>query len=100
MSDHVLVINAGSSSLKYSVVDARTGEAAAAGLVERIGESQSRQVHRSPAGETESTRSITRMRCAERSMPSIPTGRRSRTWASRQSATESCTAAPGSPRRR
>ena len=58
MSDHVLVINAGSSSLKYSVVDARTGAAAAAGLVERIGESQSRQVHRSPAGETESTRSI------------------------------------------
>ena len=36
MSDHVLVINTGSSSLKYSVVDARTGEAAASGLAERI----------------------------------------------------------------
>ena len=53
MSDHVLVINAGSSSLKYSVVDARTGEPAAAGLVERIGESQSRHVHHGSAGETE-----------------------------------------------
>ena len=58
MSDHVLVINAGSSSLKYSVVDARTGEAAAAGLVERIGEGEGRHVHRGPAGETETTRSI------------------------------------------
>jgi acetate kinase len=57
MSDHVLVINAGSSSLKYSVVDARTGEPAAVGLIERIGEGQGRQVHRGPT-ETETTRSI------------------------------------------
>jgi acetate kinase len=34
----VLVVNAGSSSLKYSLVDGRTGEARAGGLVERIGE--------------------------------------------------------------
>jgi acetate kinase len=33
----VLVINAGSSSLKYQVVDAVTGETAATGIVERIG---------------------------------------------------------------
>ncbi|HEY3535145.1 MAG TPA: acetate kinase [Pedococcus sp.] len=33
----VLVINAGSSSLKYQVVDAVTGETAASGIVERIG---------------------------------------------------------------
>jgi acetate kinase len=33
----VLVVNAGSSSLKYKVVDAVTGETAATGLVERIG---------------------------------------------------------------
>jgi acetate kinase len=58
MSDHVLVINAGSSSLKYSVVDARTGEPAATGLVERIGEREGRHVHRGPAGETGTTRSI------------------------------------------
>lgn len=33
----VLVVNAGSSSLKYQVLDAETGETAATGLVERIG---------------------------------------------------------------
>jgi len=58
MSDHVLVINAGSSSLKYSLVDARSGEAAASGLVERIGEGQGRHVHRGPGGETETMRKI------------------------------------------
>lgn len=52
MSDHVLVINAGSSSLKYSLVDAASGEAAAVGLIERIGESQGHQLHRGPNGET------------------------------------------------
>ena len=38
MSSHVLVLNAGSSSLKYSLVDADTGDAPATGSVERIGE--------------------------------------------------------------
>ena len=39
MSRHtVLVINSGSSSLKYQLVDPETGEALATGLVERIGE--------------------------------------------------------------
>jgi acetate kinase len=38
MSDLVLVINAGSSSLKYSLVDGETGEADAHGLAERIGD--------------------------------------------------------------
>ncbi|MEP6856656.1 MAG: acetate kinase, partial [Pedococcus sp.] len=33
----VLVVNSGSSSLKYQVLDADTGEVAAFGLVERIG---------------------------------------------------------------
>jgi len=33
----VLVVNAGSSSLKYSVLDAESGETAAEGIVERIG---------------------------------------------------------------
>ena len=33
----VLVLNAGSSSLKYQLVDTKTGEAIASGLVERIG---------------------------------------------------------------
>ncbi|TDU83815.1 acetate kinase [Kribbella voronezhensis] len=52
MSAYVLVINAGSSSLKYSLVDAESGEAAASGLVERIGESEGRHTHRGPQGET------------------------------------------------
>ncbi|WP_427893357.1 acetate/propionate family kinase [Kribbella sp. GL6] len=51
MSEHVLVINAGSSSLKYSLVDAASGTAAATGLVERIGEEQSHQVHHGPSGD-------------------------------------------------
>src|SRR5699024_3089528 len=38
-AERVLVINAGSSSLKYQVVDADTGHAVASGLVERVGQS-------------------------------------------------------------
>lgn len=38
MSETVLVINSGSSSLKYQLVDPATGEALAVGLVEQIGE--------------------------------------------------------------
>ena len=37
-STRVLVVNAGSSSLKYRLVDAETGAADASGAVERIGE--------------------------------------------------------------
>ena len=39
---HVLVVNSGSSSLKYQLVDPATGDWSAKGLVERIGESGSR----------------------------------------------------------
>ncbi|MCH1865366.1 acetate kinase [Nocardioides sp. CFH 31398] len=45
MSAPVLVLNTGSSSLKYRVVDADDGTVAASGLVERIGEPGSRVVH-------------------------------------------------------
>ena len=41
----VLVINTGSSSLKYQLVDAETERWVAKGLVERIGEGESRLVH-------------------------------------------------------
>ncbi|MFC0624073.1 acetate/propionate family kinase [Kribbella deserti] len=58
MNDHVLVINAGSSSLKYSLIDAGSGEAAAAGVVERIGEPEGVFRHRGPDGETRTTRPI------------------------------------------
>lgn len=58
MSDHVLVINAGSSSLKYSLVDAASGEAAASGLVERIGEEQSHHVHHGQKGSYDDDRPV------------------------------------------
>lgn len=44
-AERVLVINAGSSSLKYQVVDAGTGAAVATGLVERVGQAGGHLVH-------------------------------------------------------
>ncbi len=38
MAKTVLVINSGSSSIKYQLVDLETGEGIASGLVEKIGE--------------------------------------------------------------
>lgn len=45
MSDRVLVVNAGSSSIKYQLVDAAAGNTVASGIVERIGEPGSRVEH-------------------------------------------------------
>jgi acetate kinase len=56
--NHVLVLNSGSSSIKYQLVDAVTGEAAASGLVERIGETEGRLRHDGPDGRTERTQEI------------------------------------------
>lgn len=48
----VLVVNSGSSSIKYQVIDERSGDRLAQGLVERIGErGAGRVVYRSAAGE-------------------------------------------------
>ena len=58
MSDFVLVVNAGSSSLKYSLVDAVSGTAAATGHVERIGESVGEVVHEGSSGEHRTEREI------------------------------------------
>ena len=58
MSRHVLVINAGSSSLKYSLVEAESGEALGSGLVERIGESNGSFHHRGPDGTTDEEREV------------------------------------------
>ncbi|NLE70667.1 MAG: acetate kinase, partial [Actinomycetales bacterium] len=38
MSEHVLVVNAGSSSIKYQLIDVEAEEALAVGLLERIGQ--------------------------------------------------------------
>jgi acetate kinase len=50
VSSHVLVVNAGSSSLKYSLVDGETGAAPASGSVERIGEVIGLLAHRTADG--------------------------------------------------
>jgi acetate kinase len=47
----VLVVNTGSSSLKYQVVDPGTGASSARGLVERIGESEPRLIHVAEGGQ-------------------------------------------------
>jgi len=50
VSESVLVINAGSSSIKYQLVDVETRAALASGLIERIGESMSTLTHKNQAG--------------------------------------------------
>lgn len=49
----VLVVNSGSSSLKYQLIDAESEEALASGLVERIGEDSGHIRHKGPEGTTE-----------------------------------------------
>ncbi|UFU03840.1 acetate kinase [Ruania suaedae] len=44
-AQHVLVVNAGSSSLKYQVLDPATGTAIATGLIERVGAEGGRLTH-------------------------------------------------------
>ncbi|MEV0999843.1 acetate kinase [Nonomuraea sp. NPDC050202] len=50
MADPILVLNTGSSSIKYELVDPHTRERSAKGLVERIGQEQGRLTHRSGDG--------------------------------------------------
>ena len=52
MTRSVFVINAGSSSLKYQLVDVDSGEALASGLIERIGETTGEAKHAAPVIET------------------------------------------------
>ncbi|MFF1633424.1 acetate/propionate family kinase [Leifsonia sp. NPDC058248] len=51
----VLVVNSGSSSFKYQLIDMDTEEALAGGLVERIGESSGHTTHHGPNGTSERT---------------------------------------------
>lgn len=48
----VLVINSGSSSIKYQLVDVTSGEALASGIVERIGLEVGKVEHEGPSGTT------------------------------------------------
>ena len=50
MSTRVLVVNSGSSSIKYQLVDVDSGEALATGLVERIGQEMGAFKHEGPNG--------------------------------------------------
>ncbi|HEY0217824.1 MAG TPA: acetate kinase [Cellulomonas sp.] len=52
MNTEVLVINSGSSSIKYQLVDLATSEALASGIVERIGLEVGRVKHEGPTGDT------------------------------------------------
>ena len=49
----MLVVNSGSSSFKYQVVEPASGRRLASGLVERIGQALGRAVHETDAGEWE-----------------------------------------------
>jgi acetate kinase len=53
VSRSVLVVNCGSSSIKYQLVDADTERALAKGLVERIGEGTSMLSHQGPGADVE-----------------------------------------------
>jgi acetate kinase len=55
---HVLVINSGSSSLKYSLVDGEDGTSVGSGLVERIGEPVGLVHHRGPDGRLDDERPV------------------------------------------
>lgn len=50
--NHVLVINSGSSSIKYQLVDVTSGDALASGIVERIGLEVGKVKHEGPSGTT------------------------------------------------
>lgn len=52
MNTLVLVINSGSSSIKYQLVDVATEEALATGIVERIGQEVGKVKHEGPDGTT------------------------------------------------
>ena len=58
MSEFVLVVNAGSSSLKYSLVDAVSGTSTASGLIERIGEASGQLTHEGPSGKNHAEREV------------------------------------------
>ncbi|MFC4243303.1 acetate kinase [Gryllotalpicola reticulitermitis] len=52
----ILVVNSGSSSLKYQLIDMSSEQTLASGLIERIGESDGRAAHR--AGDSKSQRDV------------------------------------------
>lgn len=98
----ILVINAGSSSVKYQLVDAETGECAASGLVERIGEATGLIEHRADETTVERETAIPDHAAAFDLMRGAfeAAGPRSIRSQSRPSVTASSWAAASSPSRR
>jgi len=58
VSEQVLVVNAGSSSIKYQLIDVASGDALAVGLLERIGQPIGAVRHDGPDGRTEHERPL------------------------------------------
>jgi acetate kinase len=58
MSSTVLVVNSGSSSIKYQLIDVATSNSLASGIVERIGLEMGRAKHEGPDGTTTLERTI------------------------------------------
>src|SRR5690625_207159 len=58
MSRHVLVLNAGSSSIKYRAIDVDDNTVPAHGLIERVGEPSGSIHHRGPDGELQTDRDL------------------------------------------
>lgn len=54
----ILVVNSGSSSFKYQLIEMATEQTLASGLVERIGEASGHTTHRGQGGSTERTLAI------------------------------------------
>lgn len=100
----VLVLNSGSSSVKYQLLDMRDHTRLASGLVERIGEETSRLVHTPLAGGGEPRERTGRiadhdaaLKAAAEELSADGLGLDSPNW--RRSATGWCTAGFGSPSR-
>lgn len=71
MSQRILVLNSGSSSLKYQLVDPLSGERVAAGFVERIGEEMSLVQHSYKGTTTERREPLATHRTALRTVLAI-----------------------------
>lgn len=98
----VLVLNAGSSSVKYQLIDMLDGARLASGLVERIGESSGRLVHTPHSGEPRETLQVfpdhaAALKAVAEELAADGLGLDSPSWP--RSATGWCTAASGSPSR-
>lgn len=104
MSDatRVLVLNAGSSSVKYQLIDMVDGARLASGLVERIGEGNGRIAHTPPDGVRRETVQVfpdhgAALKAVAEELAADGLGLDSPSWP--RSATGWCTAGSGSPRR-